>query len=49
MVRMQSAKQEYRCVIDGLWYDSIEAVAVHLRMQHGVKNYRFYVASRKPW
>lgn len=46
---MQGTKQEYRCAIDGLWYDSIEAVAAHLRMQHNIKNYKLYVALQKPW
>lgn len=46
---MQSSKQECRCVIDGMWYDSVEAAAAHLRMQHGVKNYRLFVDLRKPW
>jgi hypothetical protein len=46
---LQSSKHGYRCVIDGLWYDTVEAAALHLRMQHGIENYGLYVVPQKPW
>jgi hypothetical protein len=46
---MQTARERYRCVIDGLVYEDIEAVAAHLRMQHNIKRYEMFVARPRQW
>jgi hypothetical protein len=42
-VEMESGGQRYRCLIDGLLYDSIEIAIAHLKIHHKIRNAEIFV------